>query len=247
MLRSTVLCTALASTLFACTADSTTATDELAGESELDDDSSKSDKVASEEAFTYFTATTPVCIPEQECNGFFVERLNRSDVKCGRATVASCLVSALDWSHSALPASVAASYENRLRNGENIILRGDVGPSKDDRDVQLAVTEVWVPQVPTSGPDGVFVLARSNGIVCVTEPCPHITEYKLNSYLSAMLTDVDFSVSGGDKAAIERGMNAMFEDGVIVAGHRMDGFGALEGSVVRGASQFYVKAPVPQF
>jgi len=176
------------------------------------------------------------------CSGS--SRPNRSTTTCGRGSSAErCYVDSIDWSGTAMPPSVAQSYEKRLRNGETLILKGDIAPGAADRGTSLVVTEVWVAGSPSGTTEGVAVLVKDNGIRCIKAPCPSLTERKVNSTLSAKITDLDLAQSGADAATVERAREDLYQDGVLVFGDRYypaDGRG-------RAANQCYTRAPVPLF
>ena len=241
MLRASFLCSLLATAIIpACATDSQS--DELAGESDSDGEAGKGDASG---AFTYFTVTPDLraCSFDARCGGFFVARANRATTQCGRgAAMSRCYVDHIDWAGTAMPASVAKSYEDRLRNGESMILKGDLSPDALDRGSQLAATEIWVPGSATGTLDGVFVLAKDNGIRCITTPCPSTSETRLNSNRSANIDEIDFSASGATDEEINLASGQLFSDGVIVVGDR---FYPTKRSKGRTASQFFTRAPVP--
>ena len=216
--------------------------DELANESGDDGEVGKGDSAA---AFDFFAADPDVraCSFDARCGGFYVSRPNRSSTICGRGSQgARCYVDGLDWSATALPASVAQGYEERLRNGEKLILKGTITPHPADAGAMFSVTEVWLPRIEGGVAEGVAVLVKDNGVRCITAPCPSFTEYRLNSNLFAEITDIDLSTT--DERMIEVGMNALFDDGVLVFGDR---YYPTKGAKGRAANQFYTRAPVPQF
>ncbi len=218
--------------------------DELAEETAADGEAGKGDAAA---AFTFFSVNPDLraCSFDARCGGFFVSRPNRSVTICGRgSSAARCYVDSIDWSGTGLPASVAAGYEARLRNGEQLILKGDIAPDAADRGASLFVTEVWVPRSPTGVTEGVALLVKDNGVRCITAPCPSLTEYRLNSNLSAVLTELDLAQSGADERALELAGEQLAQDGVLVFGDR---FYPTQRTKGRAANQFYTRAPVPQF
>ena len=248
MLRPTLLCTLLATSLIgACaTDDPEVAPDELAGESELDGEAGKGDTA---DAFTYFQVTPDkrACSLDSDCGGFFVNRVNRASTMCGfrgATPQARCYVRTIKWDGTAMPASVAKSYEDRLRAGESILIRGDISPDPADRGAHLAATEVWVPGSETGEADGVFVLAKDNGIRCITVPCPQVSEKRLNANRAASIDTIDFTASGADETTIERAAEQLYTGaGVIVSGDRFYPYsGRGKG---RRAAQFWTQAPVP--
>ena len=246
-MRTTVLCTLLATaSLVAACATDDQVTDELAGESADDGEAGKGDTA---DAFTYFQVTPDkrACSLDSDCGGFFVSRVNRATTFCGfrgATSEARCYVRSILWDRTAMPASVAKSYEDRLRAGEPILLRGDISPDPADRGVHLSATEVWVPGSETGEADGVFVLAQDNGIRCITAPCPSLSEMRLNANRVASIDTVDFTASGADETTIDLAGNQLYSGaGVIVSGDRFyTHSGRGKG---RRAAQFWTQAPVP--
>jgi hypothetical protein len=232
-----------ASALGACT-DSPTVTDEFSGESAADGETGKTDEASS--AFTYYELRLDdrkCLVADGECGvGFFVQRANRTTTQCGRGHApAECKVFTIDWRGTAMPTSVAKSYEDRVRAGEHLVVRGSVVPAANDAGVSLAVTEIWVGSAKMPA-DGVFAMVKDNGVRCVRAPCPSLTELKLNSNLSAKLTGVDLEASGAAQDLLERASNELYSDGVIVVGYRDYD---REGGKTRSANTFYTRAPVP--
>jgi hypothetical protein len=218
--------------------------DELAGESSEDGEAGKGD---SADAFDFFFADSDVraCSFDARCGGFFVSRPNRTSTICGRGSQGErCYVDSLEWSGTALPESVARGYEEMLRKGEKLILKGTITPDAADRGATFAVTEVWLPRAQGGSLDGVAVLVKNNGVRCFRAPCPSFNEYRLNSNRWAAITDLDLAASGAEELMIEIGMNATFEDGVIIFGDR---YYPQKDAKGRAANQFYTRAPVPMF
>lgn len=222
------------------------APDELADESADDGEAGKGDTA---DAFTYFEVTPDkrACSLDSDCGGFFISRVNRATTSCGfrgATPQARCYVRTIMWERTAMPASVAKSYEDRLRAGESILIRGDISPDPADRGSHLSATEVWVPGSETGVADGVFVLAQDNGIRCITVPCPQVSEMRLNANRSASIDTIDFTASGADESTIERAAEQLYTGaGVIVSGDRFYPYsGRGKG---RRAAQFWTQAPVP--
>jgi len=220
---------------------------EFAGESSADGDGGKADGSG---LFTFFNvrADTRKCfVGDGECGvGFFAARANRSTTQCGRGTAkAECKVTEIDWTGTAMPASVAQGYEDGLHAGTPLLLRGDVVPAADDSHLTLAVTEIWVGST-TDAVDGVFAQVKDNGVRCFRAPCPNLTENKLNSTLSANLTGLEFDealANGADQAAVDLAHEQLYtEDGLVVVGYRTYDS---EGGKMRTAAKFFTRAPVP--
>jgi hypothetical protein len=241
-MRLSLFTAALSLGLFACSTEEPA--DELAGESDEDGEVGKGDSAA---AFDFFAADPDLraCSFDARCGGFFVSRPNRASTICGRGSQAArCYVDSLDWSGTALPDSVARGYEEALRNGEKLILKGTIAPHPADAGSVFAVTEVWLPRSATGVNEGVAVLVKDNGVRCITAPCPSLTEFRVNSNRFADITDLDLAASGADERALEIGSSALYDDGVLVFGDR---YYPTKGAKGRAANQFYTRAPVPMF
>ena len=227
----------------ACAA--TEPTDELGEETAADGEDGKGDAAA---AFTFYNVIpdTRACSLNSgpECGtGFFVSRANRSTVQCGRGPMQSqCKLDLFYW-QTGMPESVSKGYEERLRGGQSLLVRGSIQPDPADRGLTLVVNEIWVPNT-TEFVDGVFTFVKDNGIRCITAPCPSLTERRLNSSLSANITGIDFDASGADAEAIELAQSQLYGEGLIVVGYR--DYDSLGGKV-RTANRFFTKAPVPLF
>jgi hypothetical protein len=247
MLRASLLLGLLSATLIpACTSQD--APDEFEGESTADGEEGKGD-AAGVFGFLNVIADNRACSlnsPSGCGTGFFVNRANRSTIQCGRGPLQKqCKVMEIDWSGTAMPASVAQGYEDDLRAGKPLLVKGEIVPAPNDAGVSLSVTEIWVASNPEWA-DGVFALVKDNGIRCITAPCPSLTEQKLNSNLSANITGVDFDearANGVEQEAIDLASDQMYGGaGVVVVGYR---YYDSAGGKARTAAKFFTKAPVP--
>jgi hypothetical protein len=240
MFRGSLFIGLIASAVLPACAASNAPADEFGQESAADGEDGKGDSAA---AFTYFAVRPDnrACSLNSpgDCGvGYFVSRVNRSTTQCGRGSaLAECKALSIDWSGTAMPASVSKSYEDRLKNGESFVLRGELVPSADDRGTSLAVTEIWVGNTSDQA-DGVFALVHDNGIRCIHAPCPSLTERKLNSTLSAKITGIDMPATDSSDLANA----AVFDAGLIIVGYRdYDAFGGK----TRTANKYFTRAPVP--
>lgn len=220
--------------------------DELAGEEEAEGASGKADAAAPATYF-YLSPDLRACSFDAgpDCGrGFFVSPPNRSTLRCGfSAPQTQCKIHEIDWSGTAMPASVAKGYEDSVRAGQPVLVRGELVPAPDDSGVHLAVTEIWIASSP-EWVDGVFTLVSDNGLRCIKAPCPSLTERKLNSNLSAQISSLDFDVSSAEQEAIDYAHGELFGDGLIVVGHR---YYDADGGKGRTVNKFFTKAPVPLY
>lgn len=242
MFRATLLSALAVSSLVPACATSPTE-DEFADETAADGEDGKADAAA---AFTYYNVlpdSRQCFYNDGECGvGYFVSRANRSTTQCGRGPAQKeCKVFTIDWSGTAMPESVAKSYEDGLHEGKPLLVRGTLAPAPDDRGSVLSVTEIWVASSP-EWVDGVFTLVHDNGIRCIKAPCPSLTERKLNSNLSAQISGIDLEDSGAERDAIDRAHEQVYGDGLIIVGYR---YSDRDGGKGRNANKFFTKAPVP--
>jgi hypothetical protein len=225
----------------------TTVTDELAGESEADGEIGKGDAATGAHGFLLVSPDTRQCSLDAggDCGtGFFVSTPNRSTMRCGfTLPMAQCKVHEIDWSGTAMPDSVAKGYENDLRSGAPLLVRGELVPAPDDSGVHLAVREIWVASSPEWA-EGVFTFVKDNGLRCIKAPCPSMTEQKLNSNLSAQISELDLQVSGASDELIDSAYRQLYGDGLVVVGYR---YYDRDGGKARTANKFFTKAPVPLF
>ncbi len=231
-MRSVLLLSLMTSILPACALDSQ-AGDELADDT-ADGAIGKGD-AADDGLFTFFTV-------QYDGSAFVAARPNKATTQCSRGPAQpQCSVRSIDWSGTAMPDSVARGYEQGLRNGTPLLVRGDLVPDPLDRGVSLAVTEVWVGSHGDKV-DGVFTLVVDNGIRCIKAPCPSLTEKKLNSTLSAQISSLDLEASGANHETIDRAYDALYASGLVVVGYR---YYDAAGGKARTAANFFTKAPVP--
>ena len=96
--------------------------DELAGETDNDE----AGKADGDGAFSYWQV-------ELAGDGYRVSRPNRTVNECGGGVRgANCEVTSLDLAPTAMPGSVAKGYADRLRAGETLLLRGELGAERSE-------------------------------------------------------------------------------------------------------------------
>jgi hypothetical protein len=203
-------------------------TDELAGESDADGDDGKADANGT---YTYYNLSPDFrkCA-WPACGGVYVDRVNRAQTACaggsgGPVWEEVCYATDIDWSNAGLSEDQIGGVMAAMGSGEfgRVLVRGNLrsiergdGLGKWPR---LFVTEAWVAQTEAE-PLGVFVKVKDAGIRCITTPCESTAELKLNSALSSTIAGVDFAPSGADESVISKATEAIFDDGMIVAGYR---------------------------
>jgi hypothetical protein len=219
----------LAASLLLAACAQSAPTDELAGETSADDAVDGKADAAVDGAYTYFEVWTDLrkCA-SPICGGYFVARLNRSYTTCvDHQDRAACYVPSLDWSESQLSTGLqdkltSAASADAMSSGVRAIVRGRFAPQQYSQGNlgRFIVTEAWVEEGEAVS-DGVFVRAKTNGVQCITAPCPTITEKALNTSRSANIAGIDWSLASLTDRETESFQAAVSTDsGVIIAGDR---------------------------
>lgn len=238
----------------ACTT-TTDVEDELAGESAADgEDAGKAD--GSNDTFTYFEITRDYrrCVSPL-CGGYWVSRPNKAQTKCADGRNADrCYVAELD--DSALGFTREADLDAYWSGIEAraVVVRGDLTKQTYGdfgKLGKLTVTEAWRAGT-TSSADGVWVKVKLNGVRCIAAPCADKSEAKLNSVLTANISDLDFEPSGATDEQKEVAFAALTDerwDGLIVVGDRytdrVDGRTAKARTVTQFYTRMYPTADEP--
>lgn len=161
------------------------------------------------------------------CGEFWLSRVNRTSTVChDNSTATECYTPVLDWSQTDLdqglqdklkgqarkPGGVFALVRGRFAKKNTTTPRPELG--------RFIVTEAWVAE-GENPPDGVFAKVFQNGIRCIAEPCPSLTEKGLNTSNSANIAELDYSPSGLTDRQIEGFVSQYIApQGIIVAGDR---------------------------
>jgi hypothetical protein len=164
-------------------------------------------------------------------DGYFLSRLDGAAMRCFDGTTRPiCHTQGIDWSLSRLSETARRQMEQVMakaagRPGVLAIARGHWIPiapyERYHPDGVWVLVEAWVaePGGPTSA--GEFVRVVDNGIMCVTAPCPHLSERQLYGDHSEDIDELDFTASGLRPVQVVRVLADTFDpDGVIVAGER---------------------------
>lgn len=104
----------------------------------------------------------------------------------------------------------------------------------------LVASEIWIGATGNT-PEGHFSRVDRTGIVCVTYPCPSFSERSLNTNLSGMLDGISLSASGATQEQIDRGMNALYARGLLVAGRHTVITGPAGSMNHLNATEFYTR------
>ncbi len=202
---------------------------------------------------TYYevTRTDPRLCPSPFCGGVFVRRLNSSWQPCAdRSLAEECYAGRIDWSALGLAADEVAALEAELLQ-RRAIVRGRL----EEADLGFAalipvlvVSNAWRGVTGATPKDGLrYFGVTPSGIVCITSPCPSLTQRRLNSRRSNPLHELDLASSGATGEQIARGLEALYGgSGLIVYGTS----GSIEGPAGQGrvlrAGEFYVEVPVKE-
>ncbi|MGK3998045.1 DUF6748 domain-containing protein [Sorangium sp. So ce1024] len=196
----------------------------------------------------YFIATrqdTRRCAAPM-CGGHFVARVNTSVARCADGTwQEECHMFELDLSKLRLDRSTEAKAREAFGAG-NALVRGELAQVTLDElpavpaDV-LVASEIWIGATGNK-PEGHFSRVEDTGIVCVTYPCPTLSERSLNTNLSGSLDGIDLAAArGATSEQIEHGTRELSAGGLLVAGRHTVSTGPA-GSMNRlDASEFYVR------
>ena len=186
--------------------------------------------------------------PSPFCGGVFVKRLNNAWQACPDGSLAEeCYAGRIDWSALGLsPDDVAALEADFVQH--RAVVRGRLEQVDSGFAVPvpvLVVSNAWrgVTGAPPEDKGRYFGVVPS-GIVCITTPCPSLTELRLNSRRSHPLHELDLTPSGANDVDIGLGLEALYEgSGLIVLGTH----GSIEGPAGLGrvlrADAFYVEIP----
>ncbi|MBA3463061.1 MAG: hypothetical protein H0T46_24100 [Deltaproteobacteria bacterium] len=161
------------------------------------------------------------------CGEFWLSRVNRASTVChDNSTASECYTPVLDWSHANLdqgqqdklkgqawkPGGTFALVRGRFAKKNTTTPRPELG--------RFIVTEAWVAE-GENPPEGVFAKVFQNGIRCIAEPCPSLTEKGLNTSNSANIAELDYSPSGLTDRQIDGFVSQyVAPQGIIVAGDR---------------------------
>lgn len=193
----------------------------------------------------YFIVTRPDtrrCVSPL-CGGYFVARVNTKVTQCADGTTQpDCHMLDLDLSKLRLDPAIEAKAEAAFNAGQALV-RGalrqvDVG-APWPADVLFA-SEIWI-GVTGTAPKGHFSRIDDAGLVCVTYPCPTLTERRLNTRIRGPLDSIDLSPSGATQKQIDLGLRELYENGLLAAGHHTEVTGPAGSMNGFAASEFYVR------
>lgn len=179
-----------------------------------------------------------------QCGGVYVKAVNQALTLCAdNRWQRDCRVALLDSSALGWDEATAAKFKQRFDSG-HALARGTlrIDELAGGRPPVLRLSEGWDAQAD-SKPSGTFYALKNSGIVCITTPCPTVTQARLNGGGSSNIAEVDLAASGADKAAVEAGLQALNERGVLAAGTHRVVTGPAGRALGLVASEFYLAVP----
>ncbi len=208
--------------LVGCTAD--TSSDPTDQEEEVAVEESEDAITASPSNTGYFIVTRRdfrKCIAPL-CGGWFVKRVNQAKTTCADGTKqAECYVSSFGYNGMNLSQREQDEFKAAFENGNGLV-KARMYKTKWNG-ITLGVlkaNEGWV-GATGSKPEGTFYRAASNGIVCITAPCPSTSVYELNGKSSHNVIDVklDDTATPASQDLLDRAANALgTKEGIMIAG-----------------------------
>ncbi|RZL07594.1 MAG: hypothetical protein EOP40_15410 [Rubrivivax sp.] len=180
------------------------------------------------------------------CGGYFVKAVNQGLTRCADGSLQKqCHVPVVDTSQRGWTDKDRAAFTDAFAQGHALargILRTVTNPSTGVKVDTLVVGSGWLGQA-SSKPTGLFYGLKSSGIVCITYPCPTITETTLNFPAKRNIAGLNLSSAGATPEQVEAGNQALFGSGLLAAGvHKTISGPAGQGQQLV-ASEFYLLVP----
>ncbi|HYE37223.1 DUF6748 domain-containing protein [Methylocaldum sp.] len=182
------------------------------------------------------------------CNKIFVKEVNKPRTRCADGIWRrECYVGEIDFSAAG---GIQRQNEEFIR--EYVSGRGVVRGTLERRSTAssgeasvLVVHETWRAQALAS-PAGALYRVRDVGNPCLTVPCEHIEQERLNTLSKALIADIDLLASAADPARINAGYQALKQGSILVAGSHETVTGPAGKSKSLLASEFYLmESPAP--
>jgi len=152
------------------------------------------------------------------CGGVYVAQVNQAQTDCMlEGSAADCYVAKIDWSAIGLAPAEVADVDGQAAQG-HVLVRGHMKSLKIQAHEApvLVATGAWH-AVTSNPPTGDFLYVFDNGITCVTFPCPHLTELRLNTSDTAQVVGLDLTPSGATQAQIEAVQSELAMEGLMVS------------------------------
>lgn len=223
---------ALTLPLFAACADSA---DELANDDAAAGDDAKADAAGGTYTYYFVEQDLRACV-SPVCGGVFYKLANGSTTTClDGKKAANCYAASVDWTKLGLKDATLSKVEGAA----NLLVRATVKSKSwpTGSFAELRPTEAWLAQGPKTA-DGPLAKIGDSGIRCITAPCASLRERKLNSTVSANISELGWDDSGASDHLIETATDKIPGDGVIVAGYRY----SVGSTKARTVTQFWLRA-----
>lgn len=175
------------------------------------------------ESERYYVVTRPdlrKCV-HPLCGGVYVAEVNQDESTCfGDAVAPDCYAAELDLDALGLDEALTTEVRDQAKGGQ-VLLRGSLEAYEANGNpfgvARLEVKAAWR-AVTDNPPSGSFYQIKDSGIVCITFPCPSISQLTLNVGDVTNLGSVDLTTSGASDADLTLASNAIFAGGLVVSG-----------------------------
>lgn len=233
---------ALALTLPLAACMDSTPDDELDADDATVGDASKADAPGGTYTYYFVQADLRKCASPM-CGGVFYRLANATKTTCFDGHKADKCYAATDsLTGLGLNDTALAKVNDSLAHGE-VLMRATIG-TKNYSGVgtfaKVNAKEAWLAQGPNPI-EGPLMKIEDSGVRCITYPCPSFKESKLNSAITAMIADVQWTSSGASDRLIGTALDKMHTDGLIVAGYRTYVHGPGGDGKARSVSNFFLK------
>jgi len=240
-----VLCATAAIAVAACAVGTTDDHDAMTQTDDLVERGSSNEQTterSDEEA--YYIVTRPdlrKCMYPM-CGGVFVKQLNAAQTECLDGTVAEdCYVADIDFDALALDDKIVGTLSNAADVGQAIVFgKFETLIMQSFQTAVLVASQGWLGRAQST-PSGDFYAVKTSGIVCVTWPCPSLTEQLLNTDQIQNIHGLDLAASGASQAAIADAQQSL-ATAILVAGNHQSITGPAGDGTSLVATEFYTVA-----
>lgn len=173
------------------------------------------------------------------CGGWFVKAVNLNAIPCPDGSIKKeCYVGSDKIKIPGLSDRQMAELRQAMHESRALLVGAISSRIKQGL---LVIRGAWISATPQAA-EGTFVGVRSNGIVCITYPCPSYDGYILNQRYIKSLAAVDLSaVQASDEQLMQAQAAIDSDDGLPLAGHFVEVTGPAGSAQGIAASQFYLK------
>jgi hypothetical protein len=156
------------------------------------------------------------------CGGWYVKRVNQAATTCADGSKqAECYVTSFGYKGMNLSTREEDDFRAAFESGSGLVKARMYKQKWNGISIGvLKASEGWI-GATKSTPSGTFYRAASNGIVCITAPCPSTSVYELNGKTSYNVIDVvlDQTATLATQDLLDRAATAMgTKEGILLAG-----------------------------